>query len=157
MAFADPSSAARALILLISANSAPWLLRRLLGEHANAPLDFGLALRDGRRLLGSHKTWRGLMGGSLLCAAVAELCGLPWQLGAEFGAVSLLGDLLSSALKRRLGFAPGRSVAGVDQLPEALLPLIVFRDPLALNNVNIIAVAASFSVLDILSTRRGRR
>jgi CDP-2,3-bis-(O-geranylgeranyl)-sn-glycerol synthase len=153
LAFWDAVSAARALILLITANAAPWLLGRLLGEHWNAPLDFGLTLQDGRRLLGSHKTWRGLVGGSLLCAAVAALCRLDWRLGAEFGAISLLGDSLSSALKRRLNFAPGREVPVIDQLPEALLPLLVFREPLGLGGVAILAVTAVFALVDVLSTR----
>lgn len=153
MAVSDWVSAARALTLLIAANSTPWVLGRLLGDHWNAPLDFDFTLRDGRRILGSHKTWRGLVGGVLLCAAVAALCGLEWRLGAGFGALSLLGDSLSSALKRRLNLAAGREVPGVDQLPEALLPLIVFARPLGLDGVSIIAVTALFAVLDILTTR----
>ena len=121
--------------------------------NAYRSLRFGVALRHGQRLLGSHKTWRGFLGGSLVCAAAAALCGLNWQLGAEFGSVSLLGDALSSALKRRLGFAPGREVPVVDQLPEALLPLIVFRGPLGLDGISIVAATAVFAVLDVLSTR----
>jgi hypothetical protein len=153
LAFSDLVSAARALILLIAANSAPWMLGRVLGEQWNAPLDFGLTLGDGRRLLGSHKTWRGLVGGSLLCATAAALCGLDWRLGAGFGALSLLGDSLSSALKRRLNFAPGREVPVVDQLPEALLPLMVFQGSLGLDGVGIIAGTAVFALLDVLSAR----
>jgi hypothetical protein len=149
----DLASALRALILLITANSVPWMLGRVLGERWNSPLDLGLVLRDGRRLLGSHKTWRGLVGSSLLCAAAAALCQLDWRLGAEFGAISLLGDSLSSLLKRRLNFAPGREVPVLDQLPEALLPLMVFRGPLGLDAVSIVSVTAVFALLDVLSTR----
>lgn len=152
LAFMDLLYAVRALILLIGANSAPWMLARVLGGRWNAPLDFGLTLPDGRRFLGSHKTWRGLVGGSLICAAAAALCGLDWRLGAEFGLLSVLGDSLSSALKRRLGLAPGREMPLIDQLPEALLPLIVFRGPLGLHSASIIATTAVFTVLDILST-----
>jgi CDP-2,3-bis-(O-geranylgeranyl)-sn-glycerol synthase len=155
--FPDRLSVVRVLILLISANSAPWMLGRMLRERWNAPLDFGLTLRDGRRLLGSHKTWRGLVGGSLACAAAAALCGLGWPIGAEFGVLSLLGDMLSSALKRRLGLAPGREVPVIDQLPEALVPLIVFRRALGLDAVTILATTALFAVLDVLSTRARHR
>jgi len=153
LAFSDLVSAARALIMLIVANSAPWMLGRVFGERWNAPMDFGLTLRDGRRLLGSHKTWRGLVGGTVLCAAAAVLFGLDWRLGAEFGALSLLGDSFSSALKRRLNFAPGREMPVVDQLPEALLPLIVFHGPLGLSGVSILTVTAVFALLDVLSER----
>jgi CDP-diglyceride synthetase len=152
----DRLTVVRALILLISANSAPWMLGRVLREHWNAPLDFGLTMRDGRRLLGSHKTWRGLVGGSLICAAAA-LCGLGWPLGAEIGVLSLLGDALSSALKRRLDLAPGREIPVIDQLPEALLPLIVLRGALGLDAVTILATTALFAVLDVLSARARHR
>jgi len=41
----------------------------------------------------------------------------------------------------------------LDQLPEALLPLIVLRGALGLDWVEIAMVAAAFAALDIVSTR----
>jgi len=138
-----------ALLLLIVGNSMPWLLGRLLGEHLRLPLDFGFTLPDGRALFGAHKTWRGLLGGLFGGALTAELCGLHWQLGLGFAALSLAGDALSSALKRRLAIRPGREVLGLDQLPEALLPLALLRAGLGLDWAQVAATAAIFLVLDI--------
>jgi hypothetical protein len=149
----DVSAGLRALLLLVTANSLPWMLARLLGARFRLPLDFGLTLPDGRAVFGSHKTWRGLLASLLGCAAVAELCGLHWQLGVQFAALSLTGDALSSAVKRRLAVAPGKEVLGLDQLPEALLPLILLRAPLGVGWTDIAAVTLAFGILDLLSAR----
>jgi CDP-2,3-bis-(O-geranylgeranyl)-sn-glycerol synthase len=121
----DYSSAASALLLVCIASSAAWAASRALGPRLDAPLDFGLALPDGQRLFGDHKTWRGLAAGVLACALAATLLGFPMTTGAGFGAAALAGDALSSALKRRLALRPGTDVIGIDQLPEALLPLLL--------------------------------
>jgi CDP-2,3-bis-(O-geranylgeranyl)-sn-glycerol synthase len=142
-----------ALLLLICANLLPWAAGRLLGAYWSAPLDLGTCLHDGRRLLGAHKTWRGLAAAIAGCALAAEVVGLQWWIGALFGALSMLGDSISSWWKRRRGYAPGRETFGLDQLPEALLPLIVLRIPLGLAWVDVALAAAVFAALDILSTR----
>jgi hypothetical protein len=54
-------------------------------------------------------------------------------------------------------FAPGREVPVVDQLPEALLPLIVLRESLGLDGVSIMTVTGVFALLDVLSTRARHR
>jgi hypothetical protein len=145
--------AASALSLLIIANLLPWVAGRVCGARWNAPLDFSLRLRDGQRLLGDHKTWRGVMAAITGCALSAGLMQLSWLQGAEFGALSMLGDSLSSAWKRYRGYKPGREVFGLDQLPEALLPLIVLRGALGMDWVEIALVAGAFAALDIVSTR----
>jgi len=146
----------RALLLLVAANSLPWLLGRLLRERPATALDFGLVLPDGRTLFGAHKTWRGLLAGVLGCTLTAALCGLPWLLGLEFGALSLSGDALSSALKRRLDIRPGTEIAGLDQLPEALLPLTLLRLPLGLDWLDVAVSAAAFTLLDLVAARLRR-
>jgi CDP-2,3-bis-(O-geranylgeranyl)-sn-glycerol synthase len=146
-----------ALLLLMTANSAPWLAGRLLGERLAAPIDGGLTLRDGTRLLGSHKTWRGLVVGALAAALVAKVCGYSTMLGLAFGALSLTGDAVSSALKRRLHLAPGAQAPLIDQVLEALLPLLVLRTSLGLTWTDVALVAGAFTALDIAATAiRGR-
>jgi len=151
------ADAARALLLLILANSLPWIAARVLGHRYGVPLDLGVTLPDGRRLLGSHKTWRGVAAGVGGCALAAAIAGLHGWTGAEFATLSLLGDALSSLCKRRLGIAPGLDVPLLDQLPEALLPLIVLRAPLALDSISIAAVAGVFTLLDMLASGIRRR
>jgi len=140
-----------AMILLIVANLMPWALGRTCGERWDAPLDCGMIWRDGRRLLGSHKTWRGLFASLLGCGFAAGLLGMPWWLGVGFAALSMLGDSISSALKRRRGREPGQDDIGLDQLPEALLPLIVLRDALSLGWKEILLVTTAFAILDYFS------
>ena len=51
----------RLLLLLGAANTAPIVIKRVLGGRWNAPLDAGLRFVDGRPLLGPSKTVRGLV------------------------------------------------------------------------------------------------
>jgi hypothetical protein len=151
--FLDAGAAGRALLLTVVANVLPWAASKALPRAWTAPLDCGLRFRDGRRLLGDHKTWKGLLAGSLGCGFAAVLMGPGFMVGAGFGALSLFGDALSSAAKRRLSLAPGAEVPGLDQLPEALLPSIVLAGVLGLGAVEILAVALAFLVLDLIMTR----
>lgn len=148
----DLAEGLRALLLLTAANGGPWLTGRLLGERWGAPVDLGLTLPDGRRILGSHKTWRGLGAGVIAAALVGLLTGLNLSVGAGFGVLALAGDLLSSAVKRRLGRAPGCDVPIVDQLPEASLPLVLLARPLGLNASTIVVVVVVFCLLNMATT-----
>jgi len=145
--------AVRALALLVTANACPWALGRLLGQSGALALDFGRRLPDGQRLFGEHKTWRGLLSGTGGCALVAMGLALPAWVGAAFGALALTGDALSSALKRRLHLRPGADSPGLDQLPEALLPLAALSGRLGLEWGSAAAVLVVFVVLDMASAR----
>jgi CDP-2,3-bis-(O-geranylgeranyl)-sn-glycerol synthase len=143
--------AARALLLVAIASSAPWAIGRALGRRWAAPVDLGRVLRDGRRLFGAHKTWRGVAAGVGACALVAPLCGLDAAVGAGVGAAALAGDLASSFVKRRLDRRPGTEVPGLDQVPESLLPLALFAGPLGLGPAEIALVVAVFVAGDMLA------
>ena len=146
-------NASQALLLIVVSNSVPWAAGQLLGRRWPAPLDMGTVLWDGERLFGSHKTWRGLVLGSLASGLVGAFTGLAFALGAGVGAVSLVADALSSAVKRRFRLAPGTEVLGLDQLPEALLPLLIFAPALSIGALEIVAATAAFLILDVLVTR----
>ena len=111
------------LLLLILANGAPVVAARLLHHRFSAPIDGGLRFWDGRPLLGKSKTWRGLVAGTLACAIAAPLLGLSVTFGVVFAALALAGDLLSSFIKRRMGLQSSARASGLDQIPEALLPV----------------------------------
>jgi CDP-2,3-bis-(O-geranylgeranyl)-sn-glycerol synthase len=143
----------RALLLLAAANSAPLLGPRLFGRRFGHPLDGGAKFLDGRPLLGPSKTLRGLVLSLAATAAAARLLGLAWTTGALLAGLSMLGDLFSSFLKRRLGRPPSSQVLGLDQVPESLLPLLVLRERLGLTAGDIALVVLSFFVLELLLSR----
>ena len=141
------------LLLLGIANGAPIITKSLLGQRFATPLDLGLILPDGQPLFGCAKTFRGLVVSVACTALAAETLGLGWRIGAGIAASSMLGDLASSFLKRRLRLPPHAQAFGLDQIPEALLPLLVFRAHLNLNWWEIGVLVAVFIVLEILLSR----
>jgi CDP-2,3-bis-(O-geranylgeranyl)-sn-glycerol synthase len=144
---------ARLLILLGAANSAPIAAKHLLGTRWSAPLDAGWRFVDGRPMLGPSKTVRGLVAAIVVAAFAALLLGFSVVLGAEVGALAMLGDALSSFIKRRLGIASSGRATGIDQIPEALLPLLVIGGTLGLSSLQIAAITLAFFALEIPSAR----
>jgi CDP-2,3-bis-(O-geranylgeranyl)-sn-glycerol synthase len=146
-----------ALLMLVAANSAPVLVARLLGNRYSAAIDAQQVFGDKRPLFGSHKTWRGLISGVLAAALVAGLLDKGVLLGAAFGALAMAGDLFSSFWKRRLGCESGEGVPLLDQLPEALLPMMLLGGVLDLTGAEMIATALAFTLLDAVGTVAARR
>ena len=127
-----------ALLILVFpayiANSSPVLL------GGGPPIDFRRKLRDGRRIFGDGKTWRGLVGG-IAAGTVAGVfigmltIGTPYALyGSHMGAYvnagfiascgAMLGDLAGSFTKRRTGMKPGKPYLLLDQLPFIIFALL---------------------------------
>lgn len=141
------------LILLMTANGAPVLAKKAFGAHASWPLDFGARFVDGCPLFGPSKTIRGIVFSIAASSAAAPVLGLPWRTGALGGAAAMTGDLLSSFIKRRLNL-PSQSMAiGVDQVPEAILPLIACSEALGLDALDIAAATALFCIGELLLSR----
>lgn len=149
----DGGELARILVLLGIANGTPIFAKKLLGDHFSMPLDGGLSLSDGKPLFGASKTIRGVVV-SLCCAAlVSPLLGFDWILGASFAAASLAGDLVSSFVKRRLGMHVHAQAFGLDQIPESLLPLLLFRHRLDVSALEIAITVSVFVMLEIALSR----
>ena len=142
-------SSLRLLLLLGLANTTPLVAKRWFGPRWLAPLDGGLMFFDGRPLLGSSKTIRGLVAAVIATALGALLLGLPATVGALLGGGAMVGDAFSSFIKRRMGAAPSSRATGVDQIPEALLPLLVLKGILGLTLVQIAGITFAFFVLEI--------
>ncbi len=134
----------QAVLLLFIANSAPVLVKNVLGNRFDAPLDCGRLWIDGQQIFGASKTLRGLIAGVAACALGGAVMGLPIGVGAAVGAAAMAGDLLSSFLKRRLQIAPSGRAVALDQIPEALLPALVLASPLQLSIADIIIVTLAF-------------
>ena len=103
------------------------------------PIDFGKSWKDGKRLLGDGKTWRGLISGAFVgmvggfCLSVvakyaamsdfaflglSDFTGFPFMIpiiaSICFGA--LIGDIVKSFFKRRMGRNRGEDWIPFDQL-----------------------------------------
>ena len=110
-----------------------------------APIDLGRKWRDGKRILGDGKTWRGLILGPLLAALLTGI--LQWLVdntawGLEYGFPAwgawprwfllayamglgaLTGDALESFVKRRTGRGRGEKWFPFDQLDFILGALL---------------------------------
>jgi len=141
------------LLLLMLANGAPVIAKKLLENRFSYPLDVHLRFVDGNRLFGPSKTIRGIVLAVLATAAGATLMGLDWMLGALVGGTAMLGDLFSSFIKRRLGMTASSKAPGLDQIPEALFPLIVCRSWLVLGLGDILVVLILFCAGEIVLSR----
>lgn len=107
----------------------PWLRR------FNAPMDCGLVFR-GKRVFGSHKTWRGLVAGVICGTLTLWLQQVVWEhsavvrsfagdidyatlptliMGPLFAIGALGGDAIESFFKRQVGIAPGKGWFPFDQ------------------------------------------
>lgn len=129
-----------------------WVLTPVYSANALAtipggrgpPMDFGRNWPDGRRILGPSKTWSGFLFGTfvavpivllqawLILIAPSNLQLVPHYASTVVGALpvaflltggALTGDAIGSFIKRRLGWASGARVIGLDQLPFVLFPI----------------------------------
>jgi CDP-diglyceride synthetase len=134
------------LILVAVANAMPVLAKKVLGGVLDRPLDNGAMLFDGRPLLGSSKTIRGILVSVLATPLAAVLMGLGWQIGVVVAVAAMTGDLLSSFIKRRFGLAPSSMAIGLDQIPESLLPFLAARLLLPVTFLDVAVGTAIFCV-----------
>jgi CDP-2,3-bis-(O-geranylgeranyl)-sn-glycerol synthase len=107
------------LILLMIANGAPLVARKVFGDRWSWPLDAGKIWHDGRPVLGVSKTVRGVICSIVATMIVAPAIGVSWTVGLAAGAAAMAGDLSSSFVKRRLELAASERATGLDQVPES--------------------------------------
>ncbi len=113
------------LILLILpamiANGTPVVARKIYGS--GTPIDFGKNWLDGRPLFGPGKTWEGLLSGVITGTMFGIIEGFVFEdfrfyvYGAFLSSIgALIGDIIGSFLKRRLGIKRGEPAPILDQL-----------------------------------------
>jgi CDP-2,3-bis-(O-geranylgeranyl)-sn-glycerol synthase len=141
------------LVLLTLANGTPVIAKKVFGARLAWPLDGGLGFIDRRPLLGRSKTVRGIVLAVLAAVLGGALLGPGWRIGLAVGALAMVGDLLSSFVKRRLDRRPSSQAIGIDQIPEALLPLLACRAALGLGLLDIVVVVAAFFVGELVVSR----
>lgn len=145
------------LALILLANGGPLLLALLLAGGSPRPLDGGRVLWDGHPLFGRSKTWRGLAAALVLTPVVAWVLGYRWGLGLTIAVGAMVGDLLASFTKRRLGLASSASVPLLDQLPEALIPALLAKDAMGLDWIDLSLAVGAFTLLDLVLTPAFKR
>ena len=122
-----------------------------LAFGGGTPVDGGKDYKDGRRLIGNGVTWKGLQNGTILGTLVGVVLGM---IGTFFGDLSvltggiidlhvyvsvigglilgflmafgaLLGDLVGSFIKRRIGLQSGEPAPLMDQLDFVVGALVL--------------------------------
>lgn len=136
--------------LLALANGSPIFATKLFGQRWAYPVDGHLRFVDGRRFFGPSKTLRGVVLATLVTAGGAAYIGVGWLAGALLGCSAMGGDLCSSFVKRRLGMAPSSKALGLDQIPEALFPVIVCQHWFHFTGTEIAVIIILFFVGSIL-------
>jgi CDP-2,3-bis-(O-geranylgeranyl)-sn-glycerol synthase len=145
----DFASSLRLFLLIAVANGSPVIATWLLGDRWAAPLDGGLRFLDGRPLLGPSKTLRGVIAAVAGTALAAPVLGASVAVGALMGAAAMAGDALSSFTKRRMDVPSSGQSIGLDQIPEALLPLLAAKGALGISAFQIVVVTTAFFALEI--------
>jgi len=138
------------LLLIIIANGAPIILRALMGKRLDFAIDCGRRLPDNNPILGSSKTWRGVIGAIIFTPVGAVLLGYTAQTGALIAIYAVLGDILSSFIKRRFGMAPSSMAPLLDQVPESLLPALMVMDTFEMDYLSIIILVCVFVAIELL-------
>jgi hypothetical protein len=141
------------LFLLLLANGGPLMVHKVLGARYAYPVDGDHRFVDGRPVFGRAKTLRGVACAVVLCTAAAPLIGLGWKIGLLVGSLAMIGDLFSSFFKRRLGRLSSSPIVGLDQIPEALFPLLACIGPLSLTVADVAIGVAVFFVGELALSR----
>ncbi len=137
------------LVLLGTANTMPIVAYHISGDRFSTPIDLGVRFLDGRPLLGSHKTWRGVFS-SVLGTWIASLFFHVDQTNAVLLALwSMLGDMIASFIKRRLGLESGAKCTGIDQVIESFLPLVVLYTSLCITLIDCVFITFLFVLFEV--------
>ena len=145
--------AAVLLVFMLWVNVLPPLANVLWGDRLAYPLDAGKAWRDGRSLLGPHKTLRGVLVSVAGGVAAFPLLGVSWWVAGAAALLAMCGDLLSSFVKRRLDYPSGEPVPVLDQAFEGLLPAAFLAPHLGLAWWQALTVAALFIPVTFSASR----
>ena len=141
------------LIILGLTNGAPILAARIFAGRFAMPIDGGNVATDGHPWLGPSKTWRGIASAYLLALPVALWLGFSFSTAAFVIGLSLGGDLCSSFIKRRRGMVSSSRAFGLDQIPEAGLPVIYLWTRASLTAMEGLTIVLLFMVAEIIMSK----
>ncbi len=138
------------LLLLGCANTMPIVAFHIFKDRFSAPIDLGRNFIDGRPIFGPHKTWRGLVASVLGTWLAALILHVDFAHGVLLALWSMVGDMIASFIKRRLGLKSGARCTGIDQAIESLLPLVILKGSLGITWPDCFIVTALFVFLEIV-------
>lgn len=141
------------LFLVLVANGIPLMGAGILRSAFRYPVDQGLVLHDGHPLLGTSKTWRGIGLAVLITPVISHVLGTGWLVGVVVAVFAMLGDLFSSFVKRRLGMPSSSMALGLDQVPEALFPVLACHFLIAMTWVQTVVLVGLFFILELVLSR----
>ena len=156
------------------ANMAP-IVAKLLIPKWNTPVDFGLKYH-GKEILGSHKTYRGMVTGTLIGAiafmtqrqlfsdfevirkiSLFDYSSAPIFFGAWIGFCALTGDLVKSFFKRQVEIKPGSPWIPFDEI-DWILGSLAGLTVIYIPSVQIVVVSVSiYFLLNFLTSFIGFR
>lgn len=139
----------KVVVFLLWVNFLPPLASLIWKESFNRPLDGGWLWIDGRFLFGAHKTIRGILASVFGGMVFSPLLGQTWYIVGTAALLAMVGDLLSSFIKRRLSYVSGKPVAVLDQIFEGLFPTLFLAGHLPLLWWQVIAVMLLFVPITI--------
>lgn len=138
------------LVIIIVANGAPVLLARVMGNALAQPIDNNCNFFDHRPLLGNSKTWRGLAVAIISSSVATIILDYSLTIGVIAGLLAMIGDLISSFCKRRLGMKSSSMAPLLDQIPEALLPALALQSTLHLSTMDVALIVTLFIVFELI-------
>jgi CDP-diglyceride synthetase len=124
-------------ILVCAGSTNMAFVKAQLLRGLSRPMDGGVVLRDGKRLFGDNKTWKGFFGMVVITAVWFAAAGwlamnfpdierlsliafedleFPfdvWFFGALWGLAYVLAELPNSFVKRRMDIPPGKNASGI--------------------------------------------
>lgn len=136
-------------LLIIVANGTPILLRYLFKKRFAYPFDLGYGFLDGKRLLGDSKTWRGIIGAFVITSLLSLLIGYSFLTGLLIAFGAMIGDLISSFIKRRLSMRTSSRALVLDQVPESLLPALLVMQTFYLTPLTIFFLVLLFCIFEL--------
>jgi hypothetical protein len=145
-----PAELLQLLLLIIIANGAPIITRRLLNDSFSYAVDLGQKLADKNRIFGPSKTWRGMFSSLLITPVAAGLIGYPIETGLLIAVYAIFGDLCSSFIKRRLSMKPSSMAPLLDQVPESFIPAFMMRQTFNLDIFSVIWLVLIFITIELL-------
>lgn len=153
------------------ANMAPVLVKKI--DFLNFPMDLGKEFR-GKRILGTNKTFRGLIAGMIFGTIVFYIQQIAYSqgfirfayidyssfsvfLGTYIGLVTIVGDAIESFVKRQLDKRPGKPWVPFDQLDFVITNFIALSFITSFSIISILIVSAIIVLGDIMVQYVGYR